>query len=678
MSEGVAECQRLACKPATWACDDAREQAELCSEDGGEVVRRVSCTTDGLVCNEGECVAKICEPETKRCHGDAIATCDAFGSGEDTVACPDGERCEPTSTTCVPRVCEPGAGGCLEETQATCDPLGSAYEVTGDDCAASQLACWKGACAPVLCDGGFSCINGASYECTANRTALTLAETCTFANGQFCNPESGQCQEFVCAPGQPTCNDDLATSCANDGSHPLNFGIDCTATNKVCWAAECSPPICEPGTYACNGAELQRCVHKGTAFERSKVCGEGTVCDALAGTCRLQKCLPNEPACDGSRATTCDESGLGYTGGSTDCAVGGNVCVEGACVPIICEPSSLYCQDNQVRACGPNGGSFRVIQTCLQAEFCNGRLGVCVPDICAPGAAVCTGNVLGTCKVDGSGPEPGGTDCGSQVCDTGACRPLICAPNTRFCEGGDVALCNALGTDFAPYDNCRPREFCNPTPAGAATCAPDICPQSANACSVEHLAACNADGSGLTTVGVDCSASAQVCDLTGACVANALDDLGQGGAAMPFTSSAIHFNLFHVSTPRKLVELEAASEPGSSPVTWIIYRSETELGTFSRISQFTTPTSSSSGYTSSGTISVGLDSGAYYLIGFAVTGAHDISVRETASPAPTSFGVWLGGFSYTAGLPPTIPDQVNVGPGLVSDDLALRIQSALP
>jgi hypothetical protein len=112
-------------------------------------------------------------------------------------------------------------------------------------------------------------------------------------------------------------------------------------------------------------------------------------------------------------------------------------------------------------------------------------------------------------------------------------------------------------------------------------------------------------------------------------------------------------------------------------VTWIVYRSETELGTFSRVDQISTPTSSSSGYTSSGAINVSLDGGAYYLIGLAVTGAHETSVRETASPAPASFGVWLGGFSYTAGLPPTIPDEVNVGTGLVGDDLALRLHSAL-
>jgi hypothetical protein len=292
---------------------------------------------------------------------------------------------------------------------------------------------------------------------------------------------------------------------------------------------------------------------------------------------------------------------------------------------------------------------------------------------------VCTGNVLGTCNVDGSGPEPGGTDCGEKVCDLGACRAVVCSPNARFCQSGDVALCNALGTDFAPYDNCRPREFCDSTSSFAAACTPDVCPQgAASACSGEKLATCNDDGSAVVSVGTDCSASSKVCDLTGVCAAEALDDLGSGGAAVPFASSAIHFDLFRVLTARKLVELEAGSEPGSSPVTWIIYRSDTELGTFSRINQISTSTSSSGGYTSSGAIGVNFEAGAYYLVGVAVTGVHDISVHENAAPAPISFGVWLGGFSYVAGLPATIPDEVNVAPGLVGDELALRVHSALP
>lgn len=677
-SAGVATCEPSACAPATWSCDETRKQAELCSADGLEVVRTKDCAVDGLICDGGECVERICEPGVVRCDGHATATCNDSGSNEAKSPCADGERCDTDSATCVAQICEPGSAGCIEETIGQCNEEGSGYEVAGDDCAASGLACWQGACLPVACGAGFSCIEGDSYECTANRTELTLAESCAFEGGRFCAPESGQCQAFACEPGQPTCNEDLATRCANDGSHPLDIGIDCTATNKLCWAAQCLPNICEEGGYACAGAELRRCVHKGTAFEPSKICGPGTVCDAAAGTCRLQKCVANEPACDGSLATTCDGTGLGFVGDATDCAANDEVCVEGACLPVVCEAGSVYCASNEVRACAPTGTSFEVIDACLQAEFCDVTLGACTPLVCSPNAPACAGNMLSTCKSDGSGPQLGGTDCGNQVCEDGACRTLVCVPNARFCNSGDVALCNSTGTDSSPYDHCRPREFCDATAAGAAKCSADVCPQSAPACSGEQLATCNGDGSGMATVGTDCSSSSKVCDLSGTCSLEALDQTGGGGAALPFAGSAIHFNLFHVLTARKVVELEAGAEPVSSPATWIIYRSETEFGFYSRMDQISSPTSSSGGYASSGAISVNFESPAYYLIGLAVTGAHDISVQEAASPAPTSFGVWLGGYSYVAGLPPTIPNEVNVGPGLVGDALALRVHSALP
>jgi hypothetical protein len=64
-------------------------------------------------------------------------------------------------------------------------------------------------------------------------------------------------------------------------------------------------------------------------------------------------------------------------------------------------------------------------------------------------------------------------------------------------------------------------------------------------------------------------------------LAEALDAVGNGGASVPFASSAIHFNLFHVMTARKVVELEAGSEPPSTPLTWIFYRSESAFGNFS-------------------------------------------------------------------------------------------------
>jgi len=524
-------------------------------------------------------------------------------------------------------------------------------------------------------------MDGGSFECAANRTQLVLAQACTLESGEFCGAESGHCQPFVCEPTQPVCNVDLATSCADDGSHALSVGIDCLALGLVCWAAECLPSICEPDSYVCVASGLRHCINKGTAFELVKTCGAGTVCDAAAGTCRVQKCVPNQPACDGVLATTCDATGLDYTGASSDCSANGDVCVDGACRPVICSPGATFCESNELRKCGPTGGSYETLEICLTSEFCDVARAACAPDTCTAGSAVCSGTFLTTCKDDGSGPVPGGTDCAvtSEACDLAACRALVCEPNARFCEAGDVVLCNDVGTDFAPYDNCRAQEFCDETLVKNAVCSVDVCHQGGKACSAERLATCNADGSGYASVDADCSLAGNVCELGGTCEAIALDELGAGGAPVPSAGSAIHFELFRILTPRTLVKIEAAVAPRVvAPVTWVVYRSAAALGTFTLVNQQTSSGAVVAGYTSSANLDFPLEQGAFYLLGVAVKGPHDAAVLEGSSLSSASFGQMLGGFTYNAGTVPTIPNELVIGAATLADDIALRVSTAHP
>lgn len=680
IGDDTAACQRFVCTPEQWTCVDTT--AELCSADGLDVARSVDCGADRKVCDHGKCVAKLCEPGTQRCDGSAVVRCSASGASESSRLCADDERCDPETLECVAKACEPGARGCVEETIATCNEDGSAFDATGEDCAASQMACWEGECRAVVCSAGFSCGDGGSLECTDNRTRLVLAQACTLESGKFCSAESGHCQPFVCEPTLPVCNADLATSCANDGSRPLDFGIDCLGLGKVCWAADCLPTICEPDSYACVGSDLKHCINRGTAFAPVKTCGAGTVCDEAVGTCRLQKCVPNQPACDGMIATACDATGLGYAGTNFDCSVNGDVCVDGACRPVICTPGATFCESNELRKCGPTGGSYQALDICATSEFCDLDRVACVTDSCTAGSPVCSGTFLTTCDDDGSGPLPGGTDCATtnEVCDLAACRALICAPNARFCESGDVVLCNERGTDFAPYDNCRAREFCDESlEENEVACSVDLCPQGGNGCAEERLATCNADGSGYANVGTDCSLTANVCDLGGTCTAVALDDLGAGGAAVPFAGSAIHFGLFRMLTPRTLVKIEAPVVPSVvGPVTWVVYRSAGALGEFTLLNQQTSPGAVVAGYTSSASLDFPLEQGAFYLLGVAVKGPHDTAVLEGSSPSPVSFGQMLGGFTYNAGAVPTIPNELVVGAGAFADGVGLRVSTAHP
>lgn len=680
LSHDSPECVDRLCTPKAWSCDDAHAMASLCSADGLSVASSVDCAADGKVCSDGECVAKVCEPSVRRCRDGAVATCDDSGAKETVEPCADGERCDAESAACVPISCAAGATGCIGETVATCRDDGSGYDPTGEECADSQQACWEGACKPVVCTDGFACVEGDSFECTENRTRLSLVQHCQFANGQFCNADVGKCQDFVCTPGLPACNGDLATSCADDGSHPLDSGTDCTVAGKVCWAGNCKLPICESDSFVCEGAELKHCVHNGTLLEAVKTCGEGTVCDAAAGTCRLQKCAPNEPACDQDVATTCDDTGLGYTEAREDCTASDNVCVSGACKPVICAADAVFCSENELRKCGPNGGSYEVLDACLASEFCDAAQAACKPDVCLAGSPVCNANQLTTCNDDGSGPTPGGLDCAAsnQICDNAACRTVVCTPHDLMCDAGDVTLCNTAGTDWAPYDNCRAREFCDDT-APDATCAPDLCIQSGNGCSGEHLAQCNADGSGFSSIGQDCATSGKVCDLSGSCALVAVDDLTAGSADIPSADSAIHFALFRVSSSRRLSQVEASvSEDGSDPLTFLQYRANSKLGTYQLVNQKNVPGTPGKSPVSSGSITFDLTAGDFYLIAIAVKGSHTAAVVEGGSPIPVSFGQQLGGFTYVAGATPTIPNEVLVSDQMLKDDVALRLSTSAP
>jgi len=43
VKDGAAACQKWACEPEKWACDDAYETAQLCSADGREVAQTTDC-----------------------------------------------------------------------------------------------------------------------------------------------------------------------------------------------------------------------------------------------------------------------------------------------------------------------------------------------------------------------------------------------------------------------------------------------------------------------------------------------------------------------------------------------------------------------------------------------------------------------------------------------------------
>ncbi|MEI9949695.1 MAG: hypothetical protein WDO74_12140 [Pseudomonadota bacterium] len=109
----------------------------------------------------------------------------------------------------------------------------------------------------------------------------------------------------------------------------------------------------------------------------------------------------------------------------------------------------------------------------------------CSEQACTAGAAICSGTVATACKADGSGPEPGGTDCAANaqscqdgacapaVCDAGSCDPTtVCKPGAESCVGAQVARCNASGSGWLAPVDCVDGELCSGGSCKKPACEP--------------------------------------------------------------------------------------------------------------------------------------------------------------------------------------------------------------
>jgi hypothetical protein len=345
---------------------------------------------------------------------------------------------------------------------------------------------------------------------------------------------------------------------------------------------------------------------------------------------------------------------------------------------VICDAGLDYCSGNEVRECDASGTAFTLLDTCDDAQFCRAGERACLPDVCSPLSSICAGNLLTRCRADGSGPEPGGSDCGATaVCDLGACHAVVCAPNQRLCDAGDVYLCNATGTDEAIYDNCDPREYCDASSPGAAACVPDQCLANAPACQSEWLATCNSDGSAAQSPTLDCSASGQVCDLSGSCQPQAIDLFGTNATPQSVTSYTAHFVILRVTTPRTLKQLTAQISVGSpDPVAWLVYRSDTLLGPYNNILLASVPPVMIDGKLGLPAQDLPLETDAYYLVGVGVPAPHDVEIQPDAAPMPLSFGQILGGYELTLSAGEgAIPRSVRIGVGEIGDGVGLSVRT---
>jgi hypothetical protein len=166
-----------------------------------------------------------------------------------------------------------------------------------------------------------------------------------------------------------------------------------------------------------------------------------------------QLCAPDERDCDGNRIVTCSADGTAFEGG-VDCA-SNETCSAGVCETHQCTPGELFCSAASVRKCAANGLSSEEVESCADDEYCDSAGAECLKGVCAPNLPVCDGARPTLCNSDGSGFEPGGTDCkANEACEDGECIPRLCTPGAKFCTGNAVMSCSANGLASSKIEDC--------------------------------------------------------------------------------------------------------------------------------------------------------------------------------------------------------------------------------
>ncbi|MBT9558929.1 MAG: hypothetical protein IV100_23055 [Myxococcales bacterium] len=447
-------------------------------------------------CVGNDCVAKICTPLATQCVGNAVAVCDAQGTGWKTL-----ESCAtPTplciDATCVAAACPAGAVECADELarrRCALDQLSWVVE----PCTADER-CTDGVCKLVVCDpGDVWCDGFLAYSCDSLGVTAAPTVDCAQAD-QTCS--DGSCVPRMCEPGVVGCAGlDARQTCTADG---LGWDVVDCASGESCEAGLCRPRVCVPGATRCDTGRVLACTTSGLKELVEDDClASGRVCDQA--TCVEPVCVPGAADCTPDGLRVCDANALGHT---TIACAAGQECVNGGCRTILCPAGMLRCFGRQVIECRPDGQSFDVI------EDCSSGLGACSNGECI--AATCTdvdegcvdAKTVRRCSDDATGFVH--IPCAGQCVD-GACAFSFCTPGTSICIGNDVHTCNAQGTGFGPGVSCQPEGVCS-----VGRCVDVICTPGETFCSEGILNTCNESG---TQWWPSACATGQFC-IDGACI----------------------------------------------------------------------------------------------------------------------------------------------------------------
>jgi len=453
--------------------------------------------------------------------------------------------------------------------------------------------------------------------------------------------------------GEPDsgCNDDAdCASRVDDRSHcsvPTGDCVECLTANDCGPDEECKNNDCQGFTLCADSVDCPQGLVCNDATNRCVECVGANDC-APDESCALNVCR-KRCAIDGH----CTPFGLhcdtntGYCAScvsDSDCAETRN-CQQGTCVRDICTGGAAACQSGSLATCNAAGSVLSALMPCGMQQSCteDASGARCAPWICLPSATGCslTSERVVTCSDDGL-TETLVKDCTvtDQLCigtTGGMCSDQLCEPDMLFCQGNTVQLCSADGTTSSLYQTCTTNWLCNPA---TVTCAVPRCTPNQPACDGSVFTTCNAEGFGYTGTRTDCTAQQEFCGPMG-CTASAVDTIP---AAPTLYASALPnyamVNFYSVNATRNLSLIEQYMNPASAQtLTWHVFESLTQTGTYTSISNTTTTSTTGAGYQASGALAVPLIAGHFYAIGVSWTSPALIFGYQSMAPTQVvSFG----------------------------------------
>jgi hypothetical protein len=567
-----------------------------------------------------------------------------IGLGLWLAACSGSSKSSGTTTT--DRICEPGSKSCDGLNVKVCSDDGTERNIV-QTCAPSQT-CADGACAETNCVANTKfCKGGDVWKCDSTGGGSLLSQTCS--KSQFCREadDTASCASQTCKPGEPMCDGDTATVCAEDGAGPEPTGTDCKASMETCYGGACQATTCMPGTKLCQDGDVYLCGQNGSDTSLLVDCAAGNVCDGDVAACVPKVCDVGSSGCDGTRAVKCNAYGSNWDAAGTDCATDNQVCVAGSCKKKVCTPGASFCQDGNVFQCDQAGVSSSLSQNCVPYYFCqeysSSSYAYCTATPCQANQPACDGNVARVCNADGTWPEAG-TDCGNdKYCQSGTCVAKICDPGTIFCKDGDIYGCDWLGTSAQLYDTCPADTTCLVS-NGNYSCIPLPCSPGETACIGNKVGTCAADGQSIGAVAADCTATSSVCDVDGKCAKTVTDTLGIAEDGTTEYANYVIGDVVKVNSARKLTEMQIdMSLPSPRELRWVVFENTSD-SVFTAKQDWIVSNQTGNGFFSSGAISYSLKAGKTYLFAVAIAGGNSTTaVLDTAPfPANVSFGTLLG------------------------------------